>query len=159
MSELLKPDEVIWHRPPMLFLTEVTALHRNDDGEVTGADGYWDLTGDEWFFPGHFPGNPILPGYFGAEALAQLGCYAAMHIPRFENDLLLLGGWDEGKPRMKVIPPTQLDLHVELERVGKVTGRGIGMAYVGGKLALESTIRFIADPEERKRHLPAQASQ
>ncbi len=47
MSELRKPEEVLPHRDPTLFLTEVTELHRDESGEVSGAGGYWDLTGDE----------------------------------------------------------------------------------------------------------------
>ncbi len=153
MSELRKPEEVIPHRDPLLFLTEVTELHRDADGEVVGADGYWDLSGEEWFFPGHFPGNPILPGYFGAESLAQLGCYAALHIPRFKDELLVLASWGPGKPKFKIKPPVRVDLHVELEQVRRISGTGIGTAYVYGRLALESSMQFAVDLEERKKRL------
>ncbi len=68
MSELLMPAEVLPHRDPFLFLTAVESL---DPG--VSAEGYWQLTGDEAFFGGHFPGRPTLPGVLQCEAMAQLG--------------------------------------------------------------------------------------
>ena len=60
------PADVLPHRPPFLFVDEVLEL-------VPGqfARGAWNLTGDEWFFPGHFPGRPTLPGVLMCEAVAQ----------------------------------------------------------------------------------------
>jgi len=161
MSELRSVEAVIPHREPMLFVTKVTALYNAadetidpdhiDGDEVVGVDAYWELTGDEWFFSGHFPGNPMLPGFFGAEALAQAGCYAAKHRSRFKDDLLLLAGWDKGKPTMKVRPPARLDLHVDLKNVFRLSGWGVGEAYVEGELAVKSMFRFAVDLDERKK--------
>ena len=61
------PIDVLPHRPPFLFIDRVTSLEVG----VT-AVGHWKLTGDEWFFPGHFPGRPTLPGVLMCEAIAQL---------------------------------------------------------------------------------------
>jgi len=68
---LPKPIDVLPHRPPFLFVDEITALEVGKS-----ARGVWHLTGDEWFFPGHFPGRPTLPGVLMAESVAQLGAVA-----------------------------------------------------------------------------------
>ena len=53
----MRPDEVLPHRPPFLFVDEITEIVAGER-----ASGRWRLTGDEWFFAGHFPGRPTLPG-------------------------------------------------------------------------------------------------
>ena len=60
--------EILPHRPPMLLVDEILEM---DENHVVGA---LHLTGDEFFFQGHFPGNPIMPAVFRLEALAQAGC-------------------------------------------------------------------------------------
>ena len=59
--------EILPHRPPMLLVDEILEM---DENHVVGA---LHLTGDEFFFQGHFPGNPIMPAVFRLEALAQAG--------------------------------------------------------------------------------------
>ena len=63
--------EIIPHRDPMLMVDSIEEMDL-EAGTVTGLKH---LTGDEMFFPGHFPGNPVMPGVFIIEALAQTGCH------------------------------------------------------------------------------------
>ncbi len=67
------PADVLPHRSPFLLLDEVTELEIG-----SSAKGFWRITGEEWFFPGHFPGRPTLPGVLMLEAIAQLGAYAVL---------------------------------------------------------------------------------
>ena len=67
------PDEVLPHRPPFLFVDEITELEPG-----TKAVGTWTLSGDEAFFSGHFPGRPTLPGVLMCEAIAQVGAFALL---------------------------------------------------------------------------------
>ena len=73
MTALPRPADVLPHRPPFLFVDQLVALEPG-----VSAVGTWQLTGDEWFFPGHFPGRPTLPGVLMCEAIAQVGAIAVL---------------------------------------------------------------------------------
>lgn len=137
-SALPAPADVIPHRPPFLFLTEVTALEVG-----VSADGYWQLTGDEDFFAGHFPGRPTLPGVLMAEAIAQLGAYAVLHSESFEGKIPLFGGLDKAKFRRQVGPGDRLDLHLEVTRMSSRAGKAKGSASVNGELACQCELMFV----------------
>lgn len=141
MSTLPDPADVLPHRPPFLFVTGVTAL---DPG--TGAAGYWQLTGDEPFFAGHFPGRPTLPGVLMVESLAQLGAVAVLSDPARAGTLPLFGGIDSARFRRQVVPGDRLDLEVTLDRMSARAGRGTGRATVDGQLACEARLLFVLAP-------------
>ena len=137
-GSLPAPDEVIPHRAPFLFLTAVTELEVG-----LSASGHWQLTGDEDFFVGHFPGRPTLPGVLQCESIAQLGAYALLSDPVFSGRLALFGGIDRARFRRQVLPGDRLDLHVELGRVSSRAGKGSGRASVDGETACECELLFV----------------
>jgi len=132
------PADILPHRPPFLFVDEVTAL-------VPGASaaGTWHLTGDEWFFPGHFPGRPTLPGVLMCEAIAQLGAIAVLTDGRAVGRLPLFGGLDGARFRRQVGPGDTLELAVELGRMSARAGKGSGRAAVDGQVACECELMFV----------------
>jgi 3-hydroxyacyl-[acyl-carrier-protein] dehydratase len=137
-SALPAPDELLSHRPPFLFvdgLSELVAGQR--------AAGWWTLTGDEWFFPGHFPGRPTLPGVLMVEAMAQVGACAVLADERHAGKLPLFGGTDKVKFRRQVAPGERLDLEVTMTRLGARAGRGTGTARVDGELAAQAELLFV----------------
>lgn len=135
---LPRPDEVLPHRPPFLLLDEIVAVEPG-----VSAAGRWTLTGEEWFFAGHFPGRPTLPGVLMVESVAQLGAVAVLLDPRYAGKLPLFGGIDSARFRRQVVPGDVLDLEVAMGRLSARAGRGKGRASVGGQTACETDLLFV----------------
>ena len=127
MSALPRPIDVLPHRDPFLFVDEVVRLEPG-----RSAAGTWSLGGDEFFFPGHFPGRPTLPGVLMCEAIAQVGAIAVLTDERFAGKLPLFGGIDSARFRRQVVPGDTLYLDVELGRMSARAGKGSGRALLGG---------------------------
>jgi 3-hydroxyacyl-[acyl-carrier-protein] dehydratase len=138
MTVLPRPADVLPHRPPFLFVTEVTAV---DPG--VSAQGRWDLTGREEFFTGHFPDRPTLPGVLMVESMAQLGGIAVLLDPRYAGKLPLFGGIERARFRRQVVPGETLELQVTMDRLSARAGRGHGTASVGGQTACEADLLFV----------------
>jgi 3-hydroxyacyl-[acyl-carrier-protein] dehydratase len=138
MSDLPLPADVLPHRPPFLFVDRVTSLEPG-----ARAAGTWTLSGEEWFFPGHFPGRPTLPGVLMCEAIAQLGAIAVLTEQRFAGKLPLFGGLDGARFRRQAQPGDTLELAVELDRMSSRAGKGHGSAKVRGETACECELMFV----------------
>ena len=134
----MRPDEVLPHRPPFLFVDDLLEV-------VPGvsARGTWRLTGEEAFFSGHFPGRPTLPGVLMVEALAQLGAVALLSDERYRGKLPLFGGIDRARFRRQVVPGDTLELSIAMGRLSARAGTGSGTATVGGAPACEAALLFV----------------
>ena len=142
MTMFPQPIDVLPHRPPFLFVDRVTALEPG-----RSASGEWSLTGDEWFFSGHFPGRPTLPGVLMCEAIAQLGAIAVLTTEDHRARLPLFGGLDSARFRRQVGPGDVLNLEVELGRMSSRAGKGTGRARLGDQVACECDLMFVlVDP-------------
>jgi 3-hydroxyacyl-[acyl-carrier-protein] dehydratase len=135
---LPKPEEILPHRAPFLFIDEIVQV---DPGRMARAR--WKLTGNEAFFAGHFPGRPVLPGVLQVEALAQCGGLTLWGDERFTGKLGLFGGVDRARFRRQVSPGDTLELLFEMDQLSARAGRGKGRAEVDGKVACDADLFFV----------------
>ena len=101
------------------------------------------VTINEQVFQGHFPGEPVLPGVFICEALAQAGSIPLLQMEGFQGKTAYLGGLNKVKFRQKVVPGDVLRLQVDIVKLRKNAGIGYGQAFVGDKKVAEAEMTFI----------------
>ncbi|MCY3568737.1 MAG: 3-hydroxyacyl-ACP dehydratase FabZ [Chloroflexi bacterium] len=135
-------QRIIPHRYPILLVDRIVEL---EPGKR--AVGLKNVSTNEWFFEGHFPDNPIMPGVLIIEALAQTGAVAALSAEEFKGKLGLFAGIDGVRFRRQVVPGDQLRLEVEMERLRRGIGRAAATATVDGETAAEGRLTFaLVDP-------------
>src|SRR5690606_6883650 len=100
------------------------------------------VTANEWFFEGHFPGKRVMPGVLIVEAMAQVAAVALMKGLDSGGKSPLFGGIENMRFRKPVIPGDQLRLEFQLEKQRGPVGKGKVRATVEGQLAAEGVISF-----------------
>lgn len=126
------------HRPPFRFVDSVDELTAGS--RITAR---YQVTGDEAFLAGHFPGRPTFPGVLLVEALAQAGAIALLSDPRYAGALPLLGGVDHARFRKVVGAGDELTLTVVVDSLTSRAGRATGRVTVDGARAADATLLFV----------------
>ena len=130
-------QEIIPHRYPFLLVDRIEEMEIGKS-----AIGTKNVTINEQFFQGHFPGHPVMPGVLIVEALAQVGAIALLSSEEFKGKLALFAGIDEIRFKKQVVPGDVLRLEVEIISVRRNIGKGKVCAYVGDKVACKGSIMF-----------------
>lgn len=130
--------KVLPHRYPFLLVDRITEVR---DKFVVGIKC---VTMNEWFFQGHFPQQPVMPGVLILEAMAQTGAVLAHQYEENAGKLVFLAGVDGARFRRIVQPGDVLRIEMTETYRRKGLGRCEGKVYVGDSLACEATLTFAA---------------
>ena len=132
-------QEILPHRYPFLLVDRIVEL--TPGVRIVGVK---QVTINEHFFQGHFPGAPVMPGVLILEAMAQVGAvYALQQLEGRDDKLVLFSGIDNGRFRRPVVPGDTLRITVTPVRVGHRVQKMHGEAHVGGQLAAEADIMSV----------------
>ena len=129
--------DILPHRQPFLLIDTVEELEPGVRAVATK-----NVTFNEPYFAGHFPGNPVMPCVLIVEALAQTGAVAILSQPEWKGKTAYFAGIDKARFKQKVVPGDVLTLETEIIKIKGPIGIGKAVARVNGKLACSAELTF-----------------
>jgi 3-hydroxyacyl-[acyl-carrier-protein] dehydratase len=138
-------QRILPHRYPFLLVDRIVELI-----PLQRAVGIKQVTANEPFFQGHFPGYPVMPGVLIVEAMAQVGGVAVISAPENRDKLALFAGIDKVRFKRQVKPGDTLRIEVQINQIRRGIGAGSGVATVNDELACRGEILFalVNKPDE-----------
>jgi 3-hydroxyacyl-[acyl-carrier-protein] dehydratase len=133
-------ERILPHRQPFLLIDRVDEL---EPGRVVVARR--EVRADDWWFPGHFPERPVMPGVLIVEAMAQTGAVAVLVEPQHQGKIAFFAGIDDCRFKRVVEPGETLTLRCEIDVVRGRIGRGKATAHVDSELAARGTLTFVVE--------------
>jgi 3-hydroxyacyl-[acyl-carrier-protein] dehydratase len=134
---------LIPHRWPFLLVDRIVE-YDPARGYIRGEKA---VSATEWFFQGHFPGLPVMPGVLQVEALAQTMAVYVAQQEGFGDRIGLFAAIDECRFKRIVQPGDRLTLEVTMDKLGGRFGRGRAVAKVDDEVACEASLSFIIPRE------------
>ena len=142
MLNTMEIQNILPHRYPFLLVDRVTEIEADKR-----AVGIKNVTFNESFFQGHFPGNPIMPGVLVVEAMAQVSGILALHDKGRGNSVYFMS-IDNAKFRKPVVPGDQLRFEISVLQQRKNVWKFAGQTFVDGKLVAEAEFKAMVSEEE-----------
>jgi 3-hydroxyacyl-[acyl-carrier-protein] dehydratase len=134
IQEIMK---ILPHRYPFLLIDRITELIPGQK-----AVGVKNISVNEPYFPGHFPGQPVMPGVLIIEAMAQVGACAVLSEPSYQGWIAFLAGVDRVRFKKQVLPGDVLTITTELTALKSNIGKGKGTVTVNNKLVCQGEFLF-----------------
>lgn len=125
--------ELIPHRYPFLLVDRITECI-----PAKYSKGYKNVTMNDEFFQGHFPGNPVMPGVLQIEAMAQCSAPILMCLPQFKGKIPLFASADKIRFKGIVRPGDRLDMEVQLLKIKGPIAKSHAIGRVDGKIVVEA---------------------
>lgn len=134
IQEIMK---ILPHRYPFLLIDRITEL-------IPGhkAVGIKNISCNEPYFPGHFPGQPVMPGVLMIEAMAQVGACAVLSEPIYKGYIAYLAGVDRVRFKRQAFPGDVLEITTELVNMKNNIGKGKGRVSTNGNLVCQGEFLF-----------------
>lgn len=129
---------ILPHRYPFMLVDRIVEMNVEDKSIV----GYKNLTFNEPFFQGHFPGEPIMPGVMQLEAMAQVSGILLNKVSQKEGEIAYFMSIDKAKFRRKVVPGDTLRMEIKVTRMRSRMAAVEAKAYVGDDLASQAELMF-----------------
>ncbi|MGI5998852.1 MAG: 3-hydroxyacyl-ACP dehydratase FabZ [Lutispora sp.] len=137
MLDAKEIQNIIPHRYPFLLVDKILEIE-----EGRRAVGIKNVTVNEPFFQGHFPGNPIMPGVLIVEAMAQVGAVSILAMEEYKGKLAVFTGIDKLRFKKQVVPGDTLRMEVTMLAMKRGIGKAKAEAYVGEQLAVSGELMF-----------------
>lgn len=137
MLDAREIQNIIPHRYPFLLVDKILEIE-----EGKRAVGIKNVTINEPFFQGHFPGNPIMPGVLVVEAMAQVGAVSILAMEEYKGKLAVFTGIDKLRFKKQVVPGDTLLMEVTMLAMKRGIGKAKAEAYVGEQLAVSGELMF-----------------
>ena len=137
MLTVTEIQAILPHRFPMLLVDRILEFE-----PMKRAVGIKNVTANEQFFQGHFPGKPIMPGVLLLEAMAQVGGVAMLCGDEYQGKIAVFAGIDRAKFRRPVVPGDQLRMVAEIVKIRGTMGKVWAEAFVDGELVAEGEFLF-----------------
>jgi len=158
--DALDLQQILPHRYPFLMVDRLTKLPNEEAVQIVPGmkvAGIKNVTFNEPYFQGHFPGNPIMPGVMITECMAQVACAAGLLLRDNQGKLGLFTGIEGMKFRRQVVPGDTLLVEAEFLAFRRGMGKVHAKATVDGEMAAEGILRFaLVDPPKSSLSAPTE---